>query len=123
MKHSAMSALRALLRTPTPVRPSTDLSPAVSSAMDAFMRAPIEAFAMAADDTASAVLRRAIAEGRDVLIIGCDPADVVVDGNGWSAEARIVLEGDRTRHAMMLTGAEGRMNGCSLLVKHGAQAA
>lgn len=122
MKHSAMSALRALLRTPAPVRPSTDVSPGVSAAMDAFMRSPIEAFASVAEGAAADILRGAVAEGRDVLIIGCDPADVVVDGNGWSAEVRIVLEGDRTRHAVMLTGTQGRMNRCSILLPHGAHA-
>jgi len=109
---TAMPGLRALLNRPAPVRPAVDVAPEVSMVMEAVTRARIETLATVADRTLAPMLRDAIAAARDILIIGCSPFDVELRGARWSVRTVVVIEGDATRHRVVVDGEGTAITGC-----------
>lgn len=98
------AALSCLLEcSPKPKIPGLS-DPALIRAMDAFIHAPSFSFLTASSGKLRAILKSAQSKGHEILIVGCAPGDVCVDGLHWSARAQIVLEGNKPRMMVALTG-------------------
>ncbi len=85
----------------TPSR--THVLPAIASVIQEVQRIGIASIASSRGGTVSETARRAILEGRDILVIGCSPFDVHAIDDGYKADATVVFEGDPTRYRLRVT--------------------